>query len=125
MTWWFEKAWDPEVDALIRLIEADPDGWEFDQNVVRYGRDVDAAIGVIQLKTDGGPMCLQFYHAEEPRLTRPGQQRLWKALKQLRAVQIDRAREAIPPPSLEERCQEKVKRLEDHPPMSLRRQQRS
>lgn len=111
MTWWFEKAWDPEVDALIQLMELDPDGWEFDSLVARYGRETDTPIGVIQLKTTGGPLGLQFYNAEGPDLTRPGQERLWKALKRLRAGQIWQVVQAIPKPTLEERCQAKVRSL--------------
>ena len=92
MKFWKRKDRDPEVTAVLKLIEADPMGWEFTGDKVEHPSGI-----VIRCVGEGSfddpsahsPWEKVQFGDKHPVLTGRGQYRMWEALKRLRATQID------------------------------------
>lgn len=111
MSWWpwSREDPDPEVTAVIRLMELDPRMWEFECRIVSYRRPESDQVA---LWVVNGVFHLQFYPGEDASfITWRGRKRLWRALKELRARQIVEQCAVVEDEGLEERCRKKVRVL--------------
>lgn len=107
---------DPHATAIIELMREFPEDWGFQDQKVSYKSGPGEY--PYRIWTKSGEKGVAFFPDEEPEFTPKGKERVWKALKGLKALQVyaemDRAHEVREEVNLEERVREKTSKLPEN-----------